>query len=104
MNSEERFKKSLEELLAAKEFSFDAANWEKARQMIDESKSKRRIVPFIIAALLLLFSTLGAYYFLSDAPSATDKNLSNTAPEETRITAPEALADPKGSSLSPDPV
>jgi hypothetical protein len=34
MNSEERLKKNLEDLLALKEFPFDKANWEKAQQLM----------------------------------------------------------------------
>ena len=67
MNSEERFKKSLDELLGSKEFSFDEANWEKAREMIDASKKakKRRVVPFILSGTLLLISVLTGVYLLS---------------------------------------
>jgi hypothetical protein len=75
MNSEERFKKSLDELLHAKEFSFDEDNWEKARDMIDASKkAKRRIAPLILAGTLLLFvSLLTGFYFLSDPKPGAEK-------------------------------
>ncbi len=69
MNSEERFKKSLDELLGSKEFPFDESNWEKAREIIDASKkSKRRLVPFILSGLLFLGALLTGAYFLFDSP------------------------------------
>lgn len=75
MNSEERFKKSLDELLGSKEFPFDESNWEKAREIIDASKkSKRRLVPFILSGLLFLGALLTGAYFLLDSP----EHLSNT--------------------------
>ena len=93
MNSEERFKKSLEDLLASKEFSFDEANWDKAKQMIDASKRQRRLAPFALAAILLIGSLLTGYYFLSDAPSTPDKKVAHAGNKEMK--SPEVSSTPE---------
>jgi len=101
MNSEDRFKKSLEELLASKDFSFDAGNWEKAREMIDASKKPRRIVPYILAGTLLLLSLASGVYFLSDVPSATVTPLANTS-EEIRSNAALPLEKSNSETKAPE--
>ena len=83
MNSEERFKKSLEELLASKDFTFDETNWDKARQMIDASKKPRRMAPFIVAGSVLLVSLLTSIYFLSESPLAPVEKLTATSTIQT---------------------
>jgi hypothetical protein len=64
MNSEEEFKKILNEKLNSKEFPFNADNWDNARKMIDvlQAKRKRRLIVFI--SLLVMLSFIGLYLFL----------------------------------------
>jgi hypothetical protein len=64
MNSEEEFKKILNEKLNSKEFPFNADNWENARKMIDvlQAKRKRRLIVFI--SFLAMLSFIGLYLFL----------------------------------------
>lgn len=64
MNSEEKFKQSLKDLLETKEFLFDEANWEKAEKVIVENK-KRKIWPFIFSALILLISGVLSFAFFN---------------------------------------
>lgn len=74
MNSEERFKKDLNDLLGSKEFAFDEANWEKAKEMIDASKkTKRRPLAYLISGAILFLSLLTGFYMLvdNDTPVAT---------------------------------
>ncbi|PBQ31833.1 hypothetical protein CNR22_08650 [Sphingobacteriaceae bacterium] len=76
MTNEERFKKNLEDLLGAKEFPFDEANWKDARDLIDASKAKRRrVMPFFILGLVVLLGT--GVYLLSNI-SAADQSLADT--------------------------
>lgn len=91
MNSEDRFKKTLKELIASKEFPFDAANWAQASQMIDAAKERRRGGPFFIAAALLILSGLSAYYFLSGIP---EKSSPAQAGRETLAEAAPSAANP----------
>lgn len=80
MNSEERFKKNLEELLTSKEFSFDEANWEKAREIIDTSKKQnRRALPLILASLILLLSLLTGFYFFPGTSSVNAGKLASNS-------------------------
>jgi hypothetical protein len=78
MNSEERFKKSLEELIQSKEFPFDEDNWHRASAMIDASKNvKNRIVPFVLGSALLLISVLGGFYMLNNTSAPISVKLSS---------------------------
>lgn len=102
MTNEERFKKNLEDLLAAKDFSFDEANWDKARDLIDASKEKkrRRVVPFIILGLLLVTGLGTGVYLLSEGSSPSDKTLSETKTnsipkQESKTSAPEVNLQPE---------
>ena len=62
MNSEDKFKELLNEKLAGKEFPFNAAGWEKAKELIDASRErkKRRAA----ALWLLLLCSLGVSTYL----------------------------------------
>ena len=63
MNSEEQFKKSLNDLLSSKEFSFEEDNWAKARGMIDASKKgKKRAILIIVTAVLVLCTGIGSVF------------------------------------------
>ncbi len=92
MNSEERFKKSLEELVNSKAFPFDEGNWEKAREIIDAAKKPRRIAPFILGGILLLGTLVTGTYFMSDIFSAPTKKLAVNSNKETRqVITPEKM-------------
>jgi hypothetical protein len=76
MNSEERFKKSLEDLVRSKEFPFDEANWEKASELIAASKTtKRKFIPLLLAGLLLLISGLAGFYTWTVRDSSAPRTL-----------------------------
>lgn len=77
MNSEEKFKQSLKDLLETKEFLFDEANWEKAEKVIAENK-KRKIWPFIFSALILLISGVLSFAFFN----STQENHGNYIAEK----------------------
>lgn len=71
MNSEEKFKQSLQDLLDTKEFSFDEANWLQAEKVINDSKRKG-LWPFIFGVLLFLISGVVTFaYFNSPQPAST---------------------------------
>jgi|GEM_PF-1736133 len=115
MNSEERFRQSLEELINSKAFPFDEANWDKARGMIDAAKKPRRIAPFILGGILLLGTIISGIYFLSDTSTAATEKSALAATKEiqavvepaeltslpqTRLSNP-AAPSPKSSSANP---
>ncbi|MEO6305925.1 MAG: hypothetical protein ABIP51_22455, partial [Bacteroidia bacterium] len=76
MNSEKEFKDKLKDKLGSKEFRFDEANWEQARQLIDASREekKRSILPFILFGLLFIGSGILGVYLLN-SPTASANNL-----------------------------
>jgi hypothetical protein len=101
MNSEERFKKSLQEMLDSKDFSFDEANWEKARNMIDAAKNRRRrSAALFISGILLLGLVAGGTYFIhrSNHELAVVSTELKILPEKTGHTN-ETASDKK---ISPD--
>lgn len=88
MNSEERFKKDLNELLGSKEFAFDEANWEKAKEMIDASKkTRRRPLAYFISGAVFVLSLLTGFYMLLD--NETPVAITNAPPLKNKtITKP----------------
>ncbi len=77
MNSEKEFKDNLKDKLNSKEFAFDEANWQQARQLIDASRkeNKRAILPFILLGLLFIGSGISGFYLLNNGEAATQKGL-----------------------------
>lgn len=71
MNSEEKFKKQLEDKLRSKEFSFDDANWHSMREMIDESRNKKKRRVLVLLFLLVgILASISFYLFTySEAPA-----------------------------------
>ena len=104
MNSEERFRKSLEDLLNTSSFPFDENNWQEARRMIDASKNRRRIAPFIIGGVFLLASLLGGLYFLYETPVAPAEKMVSATKEEATLVVPEKITPASESSLPAKPV
>lgn len=125
MNSEERFKKDLNELLGSKEFAFDEANWEKAKKMIDASKkTKRRPLAYLISGAVFVLSLLTGFYMLlnNDAPIATipapplknkattnlhskSNNINQTADSKTHfqtVKAPAIVTETKPNAQTPE--
>lgn len=82
MNSEKEFKDKLKEKLSAKEFSFEEANWEQARQLIDASREekKRNVLPFILLGLLFIGSGVLGFYLLNTTEKTTNKDLAVNSP------------------------
>ncbi len=72
MNGEDKFKKSLDDLIGQKEFPFTETAWEDTRDFIDAARGGKKAKPFIyiIAALLLLMSGIAGFYFLNQTPSS----------------------------------
>lgn len=76
MNNEEKLKKTLQDILSSKEFAFDEANWEKARDMIDASKNrkKRRFAGILFSGILFLGVFMGGMYYFSDKAGVVAEN------------------------------
>ncbi|HOZ87947.1 MAG TPA: hypothetical protein PL029_09320, partial [Bacteroidia bacterium] len=75
MSSEEKFKDLLKQKLEAKDFPFNPENWEKARELIDESRGRRkRIVPFILLCIGIFISGGLCVYFFDGVlnPASSD--------------------------------
>ena len=74
MNSEEKFKDLLKQKLEGTEFPFNAGNWDKAQQLIDASREKKkRRAAFILWSLLLLILGVSSYFVLTPQPDTTSK-------------------------------
>ncbi len=86
MSSEEKFKELLKAKLEAKEFPFKAGNWEKAQQMIDASRNKKkRRALFVLLGLLLLTS---GFIFLYPFANTTATVVSAKTPVTAPVTGP----------------
>lgn len=98
MNSEERFKKQLNDLLESKDFPFDEGNWENARKLIDKSSGNRRgYIPFAITALFLLLSGVFGFYYLSPADALVETKTT----QQTKEQAPMSVLAPESKPASP---
>jgi hypothetical protein len=75
MNSEDIFKKNLNDQLAGKEFPFEEPEWDKMSALIDASKRKRRAFFWIFSGLLLL-GGLTTVFLLSEKSTLSNKTLS----------------------------
>jgi hypothetical protein len=94
MDNEEKFKKTLNSILESKEFPFDEQEWEKAKQLIDEGKRRRRLFPFFIIGLLLLTGGLSYFALMSRTEDLlSQKNIHSISEEQIQTaTASEPLA------------
>lgn len=93
MNSEGQFKDSLKKLLDSKDFPFDEDNWDKAMLVRDAEKSRRRLLPFLIAAVLLITGGMISYfYFITSGETAVAEHAAIPANTPTHAKAPAAEA------------
>lgn len=86
MNSEDKFRELLNEKLEGKEFPFNAGNWEKAQEMIDASRGRKKRRAIIL--WLFLIGTLGISTYL----------VWNRMPEDSSL----AATDSPAVQVSPD--
>jgi hypothetical protein len=93
MNSEDKFKELLNEKLEGKEFPFNAAHWDKAQEMIEASRERKKRRATIL--WLLLLCTLGvSTYLVWNLPE--DKGLAEAI-------APKPTAGTNAASTKTDP-
>jgi len=93
MKSEEQFKDSLKKLLDSKEFPFDEDNWDKAMLVRDAEKGKTRILPFLIAAVLLITGGMISYfYFITSGETAAAEHAAAPSKKISYSQAPMAHA------------
>jgi hypothetical protein len=88
MSKEEEFKRSLHHILDSKEFPFDEAQWEKASQLIDSSRRRKRLAFYFVLPLLLLTvagTTWLLYPFGEEAINAKGIVHTTTLPSEKHI-------------------
>jgi hypothetical protein len=86
MSSEEKFKDLLKQKLEAKDFPFNPENWEKARELIDESRSRRkRILPFILLCIGIFISGGLCVYFFDEVLNPATSDLAVQAAAEAVV-------------------
>ncbi|MES2679552.1 MAG: hypothetical protein V4635_06685 [Bacteroidota bacterium] len=107
MSSEEKFKDLLKQKLEAKEFPFNPENWEKASDLIDASRGrKKRIVPFILLCIGIFISGGVCFHFFDTAlnPAAQDLAIqSTTEPAVGSDKTTTAAGLEKGTRLAAEP-
>lgn len=107
MSSEEKFKDLLKEKLEGKEFPFNPENWEKARELIDESRGKkRRLIPFILLCVGIFISGGLTFYFFNSSLEKEETTLTQQTPQPLPVPAEKQMALPPapgaGSTLKPE--
>ena len=64
MSEEENFEEKIRQKLSEEEFPFDESNWEKAEDMIDTSRKRKKRLRFIIIFFLgIAGGILGTLFF-----------------------------------------
>lgn len=70
------FEKNLKRKLEEQEFPFDEKNWEKARVMIDASRSSHKPWMFyLLSAVIVIVGSSFIYYYVSNNTANSNKNL-----------------------------
>jgi hypothetical protein len=87
MSNEEKFRDTLNEKLASKDFAFDETNWENARMLLDANKPQRRVIPFLLAAFVLILTGTGTW--IAFMPLANDSPV--TQQQAVKITGTEKI-------------
>jgi hypothetical protein len=76
MNNEEKFKKSIKDLLDERQFSYDADNWDQASLQMDKKEKRNRLFLFFLFCFIGLGIGVIRYLFL-------DKNIDKAQFEQT---------------------
>ena len=60
MSKEEKFKKTLQQLLDQQQFAFTESDWEAAKKVLDDKRKKRRLLPlwFTLTGLVIFTGTM----------------------------------------------
>ena len=82
-SNEEEFRKSLNDILNSKEFSFDEANWKGAEALINDKRRKKRLAFYFILSSLLIFVSGAYFYFISNVSGT--KNLVTNVAQNTKV-------------------
>lgn len=110
MSSEDKFKRSLDEILKSKTFPFDESDWEKASELLDRrDRKRRRIVPFVLTGILLLTGIGVTWYYVAPTPTSPDLAVVITASESaslrsTEVKEPKTAQNIPSSDKNNDPV
>src|SRR4051812_46027355 len=104
MSNEERFKKSVENLLNEPHFAYDAGNWEKVNNALDKGdKRKKRLIWVSFAGLRFALGVLCSYFFIG--PDRNDVNIAQTpAGQSAIITKPETMKAPQAGLEQAEPL
>jgi hypothetical protein len=83
VDGEDKFRDSLEKLLAQKEFPLAEDSWEQASNFIDASRKdkKRRFIILIFSGLFLLFTGLLYFYFSDKTETVAGQKLASNVTE-----------------------
>jgi hypothetical protein len=99
MNSEDKFKRSVKELLDAESFRYDAQNWEKARAILDRKDRRKRFIFFILLAGLGTGILLtGILHFRDEPAFTTQKRERASRHQAADVQTNERPASPGGSA------
>jgi len=77
MSKEEKFKKTLQQLLDERQFAFEEGDWEAAKKVIDENRRKRRFLPlwFVFTGLVIFMGTLMVWPEAKPLVDQTNKHI-----------------------------
>ena len=85
MNSEDKFKNKLKDLLDEQSYSYDAENWEKASAFLDKEEKKKRFLFFLFSGLGIALIVIG-YLWYTNSFDLPNTNLVNHAVKQPAAT------------------
>ncbi len=88
MNSEDKLRESLKNILDEKEFVFNESDWSQAKAVLDAERRKKRMVYYYVLPLVLLIIGLAAYLVKPFKPNELSENTpsKNVANQPTKNT------------------
>ncbi len=95
MNSEEKFKELLNQKLGAKEFPFNADNWNKAKDLIDASRVRKKRRAMVLWSLLLLMVVGTGGYLVTGLKHNSPAGTAPLSNKDIHKTADAPVADIK---------
>ncbi len=95
MSKEEKFKKTLQQLLEEQQFAFEESDWAAAKKVIDDKRRKRRLLPIWLVFIGLLIGGGTVLLWTDEQPDLLSVDKCETASVPAFIPTPEKIQGEK---------